>query len=182
MTLAPRPDSHAALLLAVAHRQDKEAFATLFNAYAPRLKAWLQRGGAEPNQAEEMAQEAMLVVWRKAALYDPARSEPATWIFTIARNLRLDALRRARLEVGEVEDTCPVAPADAVLATEQRAQRLRDAMAQLPHEQAEALRLAFFEEFSHSRMEAKLGVPLGTVKSRLRLAMARLRVALQGRI
>ncbi|MBC9205651.1 sigma-70 family RNA polymerase sigma factor [Roseomonas aerophila] len=182
MSVAPRPENHAALLMAIAQRQDRQAFATLFHAYAPRLKAWLQRGGAEPNQAEEMAQETMLAVWRKAGMYDPARSEPGTWIFAIARNLRLDALRRARLAVEEPEDTHPVALADAILATEQRAQRLRDAITQLPAEQAEALHLAFFEEFSHSRMEARLGVPLGTVKSRLRLAMARLRIALQDRI
>ena len=175
------PAAEAALLAALALRQDRAAFATLFARYAPRLKAWLQRCGTPAAEAEELAQEAMLAVWRKAALYDPRRASPAAWIFAIARNLRIDALRRSRLDL---PDTDPEAaamppPADAVLAMAEQGRRLRDALDGLPAEQGEALRLAFFEEFSHARLQAALGVPLGTVKSRLRRAMLRLRAALK---
>jgi RNA polymerase sigma-70 factor, ECF subfamily len=179
---AETPEGQAALIRAIATRQDRQAFAALFAAFAPRLKAWLQRGGADAAQAEDLAQEAMLAVWRKAAQYDPARAAPAAWIFTIARNLRIDALRRSRIALHEPAWEPPGTDepgAEALLEAEQSANRLREALAHLPAEQMEALRLAFFEDCSHSRMEAALGVPLGTVKSRLRLAMARLRAALK---
>ncbi|MBE9607206.1 sigma-70 family RNA polymerase sigma factor [Acetobacteraceae bacterium H6797] len=172
-------DSDSALIVAIAQRRDRQAFAALFRAYAPRLKAWLRRAGTDAAQAEEIAQEAMLTVWRKAELYDPARAQPAAWIFTIARNQRIDALRRSRLALPEPEEGDDAPLADAMLVAEEQALRLRAAMAALPPEQAEALRLAYFEEFTHSRLETALGVPLGTVKSRLRLALTRLRAALK---
>ena len=181
MTDMPEETSHAALIAAIAAGRDRAAFAALFSHYAPRLKSFLQRRGADAAEAEELAQEALLAVWRKAGQFDPGRATAAAWIFAIARNLRIDALRRARLAIpvaDPTDDPVPPPPADALLAADQRARRLHDAIAALPAEQSEALRLAYFDERSHSEMETALAIPLGTVKSRLRLAMARLRAAL----
>lgn len=182
MNAPPDPASHAALIIAIAERGDRAAFAALFGHFAPRVKTYLRRIGTNSAQAEEMAQEALLLVWRKAAQYDPARAAAATWIFTIARNLRIDSLRRARVAIPDIDPTDeppPLPTADALLVADERARRLHDAIADLPAEQAEMLRLAFFEERSHSEIETDLGVPLGTVKSRLRLALAKLRGALK---
>ena len=177
----PRRNGHAALIAAVATTRDRAAFAALFIHFAPRVKSFLQKRGADAAQAEDLAQEALLAVWRKAAQFDPARATAEAWIFAIARNLRIDALRRTRLAPQADDPTVAPEPppaADALLAADQRAHRLRSAIATLPEEQSEALRLAYFDERSHSEMETALAIPLGTVKSRLRLAMTRLRAVL----
>jgi RNA polymerase sigma-70 factor (ECF subfamily) len=178
----PEPgDSHAALIIAVARHQDRAAFATLFGHFAPRVKAYLQRRGSGASQAEELAQEAMLAVWRKATLYDPARATAAAWVFAIARNLWIDTLRRSRLSLpppDPSDDPVPIPLADALLTAEDRARRLHAALQDLRPEQMESLQLAFFDDRSHKEIEQMLGVPLGTVKSRLRLAMSRLRALL----
>jgi len=173
-----QPD-HVALIRALAEAADREAFATLFGYFAPRVKAWMMRSGASDMSAEELAQETMLAVWRKAALYDPARAGPATWIFTIARNLRIDALRKERHPDTLLPDPAEMAEeaprGDRILETNEREGRVARAMAILSPEQAEVIRMAFFQDKPHSEIERDLGIPLGTVKSRLRLAMARLR-------
>lgn len=182
MSAADDGAAQARLILAIAERRDRDAFATLFALFAPRVKAYLHRTGSRADEAEEMAQEVLLSVWHKAAQFDPARATAAAWIFGISRNLRIDLARRARRALPEPDPTdtpAPPEPADALIGAGQRAGRLHAALAQLPADQAEALRLAFFEERSHSEMEAALGVPLGTVKSRLRLAMSKLRAALK---
>ncbi len=174
-------DSHGGLIVAIAREQDRAAFATLFAHFAPRVKTYLQRRGGDASQAEELAQEVLLTVWRKAAQYDPARATAAAWIFAIARNLWIDALRRSRLSppAPERSDQPASEPlADALLLAEDRARRLRAALQELRPEQMESLRLAYFEDRSHSEIEQLLGVPIGTVKSRLRLAMSRLRTLL----
>ncbi len=170
-----------ALVVAVAERGDRECFAVLYAHYAPRVKSYLIRlGGADA--AEEMAQEAMLAVWRKAALFDPAKASAGTWIFTIARNLRIDALRRERRP--EVDPTDPVfeqvdhATPEGALSEQQRARAVTLALRDLPAEQARIVRLSFFEDRPHGDIAEELGIPLGTVKSRLRLAMQRFRKAL----
>jgi len=171
-----------ALLLAIAGRRDRAAFVTLFGHFAPRLKSWFQRGGVPAEQAEELVQETMLSVWRKADSFDPARAGAATWIFTIARNQRIDAARRVPRRTLDSDDPslAPHAPAapDVVFDTAQRENRLREALSTLPSEQAEVIRLSFFEDRPHADIERALGIPLGTVKSRLRLAMSRLRAHL----
>jgi RNA polymerase sigma-70 factor, ECF subfamily len=172
---------HAALIAAIALQQDRAAFATLFTYFAPRVKTYLQRRGGDASQAEELAQEVMLTMWRKAAQYDPARATAAAWIFAIARNLWIDARRRGRLSLPQPDPTDeppPESPADDLLVAEDRSRRLQAALRDLRPEQMESLRLAFFDDRSHSEIEQLLGVPLGTVKSRLRLAMSRLRTAL----
>lgn len=206
---APRsvtpPDDLAELIGAVAERSDRVAFAGLFRHFAPRIKAYLMRGGLPAAAAEELAQEALVQVWRKAASFDPARARASTWVFTIARNLRIDQLRRAAggpagaLEVGgyggmgagfdpfvtdvadddrpdlasEAADDSP-AP-DEQLARARSERDLHAALAGLPQEQRDILRLSFFEEQPHAAIAQALAIPLGTVKSRIRLAVGHLR-------
>jgi RNA polymerase sigma-70 factor (ECF subfamily) len=167
------------LIHAIATRGDRMAFSALFTRFAPRLKAYLLRCGLDGAVAEELAQDALLIVWRKAAQFDPARASAAAWMFTIARNLRIDASRRARVALAEpdlTEQPSEVPWADAILAAEERGARVRAALAALPAEQADVIRLSFFDDRPHADIERTLGIPLGTVKSRLRLAMSRLRL------
>lgn len=161
---------------------ERAAFARLFAHFAPRVKAYMLKLGMPAQRAEDLAQDTMLSVWRKASLYDPAKAEAATWVFTIARNLRIDMLRRERHpevsddELLEHEDDRP--RADEMLDGDRRARRLRGALASLTPEQAEVVQLSFFADLAHPAIAERLDVPLGTVKSRLRLAMAKIRKAL----
>lgn len=164
---------------AVARRRDRAAFAELFGHFAPRVKAYLMRLGSDAASAEDLMQDVMLTVWRRADSYDPAQAGVGTWIFTIARNRRIDALRRERRPAFDAEDPAlrpePPAPADQVTAAQQWENRLGAALRELPPEQSEMVRLAYYEDRSHSDIAQRLNIPLGTVKSRLRLAVARLR-------
>jgi RNA polymerase sigma-70 factor (ECF subfamily) len=177
-------EAHAALIRRIAEHADRAAFAALFAHFAPRVKAYMRRLGAADAQAEDMAQEALFAVWRKASLFDPARAGAATWVFTIARNLRIDTLRRERptealppdTERREIEEA-PGAEAELIIAERDRS--LRAALTVLPPEQAQLVQLAFYEDRPHREIERVLGIPLGTVKSRLRMALQRLRGALQ---
>jgi len=171
-----------ALLGRVAATQDRAAFAALFAHFAPRVKAYLLRLGAPSGVAEELAQEALLSVWRKAHLFDPAKASAATWLFTIARNLRIDAIRRERRPELDPEDFMPEpdTDADAGLMLAENEGRLRLALKELPADQIQVVELSFFADKPHSQIAVELGIPLGTVKSRLRLAMARIRTALEG--
>ena len=182
MTQATSRTDHAALIAAIAQRRDRAAFAELFAWFGPRVKAWMMRAGSNSAAAEELAQETMLLVWQKARLFDPQRAGASTWIFTIARNLRVDALRREKHPSTLMQDPSevPEAPhqADRIMAVSQQEVRIRAALSVLPPEQAEVIRQAFFEDKVHAEIEKDLGIPLGTVKSRLRLAMTRLRAAL----
>jgi RNA polymerase sigma-70 factor (ECF subfamily) len=167
------------LIAAIAARGDRAAFSSLFGFYAPRIKGFLMRTGTAAEVAEEIAQEAMLSVWRKAAMFDGSRASVSTWIYTIARNLRIDRLRHERGVSADVfyealrsED--PERPDDSLEGAE-RDERVRVAMQALPDEQMKVVRLSFFEDKAHGDIARILGIPLGTVKSRLRLAMAKLR-------
>ncbi len=174
----PAGEGYAEMIGAIAARADRQAFVALFEHFAPRVKSYMLRLGAAPPLAEELAQETLLTVWRKAAAFDRAKAAPSTWIFTIARNLRIDAARRVRrsdpLDDPSDEQDAEPTP-DAALATAQSVDRIRAALADLPPEQAEVVRLSFFSDKPHSEIAEQLGLPLGTVKSRLRLAMGRLR-------
>ncbi len=178
MTGEPSLAPISALIVAIAQRGDRAAFGELFNHFAPRVKSYLLRLGAAAEPAEELAQETLLTVWRRAAAFDPGRAAASTWVFTIARNLRFDALRREKRPT-MVDDPSDIAPGptppDALLAGLQDEVRVSRAIAQLPAEQARVVRLAFFSDKPHSQIADELDLPLGTVKSRLRLAMARLR-------
>lgn len=175
------PAEASRMIAAIATSGDRGAFAALFAHYAPRVKGYLLRLGVPDALAEELAQETMLTAWRRAELYDPACGSASAWIFTIARNLRIDAARRDRLAPRlelMAEEPDPPPPADGLLQSAQHAERVRDALARLPAEQAEVIRLSFFDDRPHADIERALGIPLGTVKSRLRLAMARMRALL----
>lgn len=176
-------DEMSALLLSVGRDRDKTAFAALFDHFAPRVKSYLRRLGADPAAADELAQEVMLSVWRKAETFDPARAAAATWVFTIARNKRLDSLRREPRPDYDPADPAlvvdPADPADERISDAQTASRLRSALKDLPTEQSDLLKLAYFQDMPHSLIATERGIPLGTVKSRLRLAMERLRKALR---
>jgi RNA polymerase sigma-70 factor (ECF subfamily) len=174
------PDEKSRLILAIARDRDRDSFAALFLYFAPRVKSYLLRLGAPVSLADELAQETLLMVWRKADRFDPARAGAATWIFTIARNLRIDQLRRGILPPGDyyLEDVPVASPSDDYLACE-RDEKVGEALGELPPDQAEVIRLSFFEEKPHPEIASQLGIPLGTVKSRVRLAMNRLRAALE---
>ena len=175
------PSDQADLLHRVAVERDREAFARLFTHFAPRLKNYLTKPGTTANTAEELAQETLLIVWRKAHLFDPSRAGAATWVFAIARNLKIDQQRRYHPPALELDPSqVPDAPLDgeaAVLAQE-RAEQVTRALTSLSPEQATIIRLSFFEESPHADIAKALEIPLGTVKSRVRLAMARLRTLL----
>ena len=179
--VTPADGEHDRLIEAVALRRDREAFARLFEHFAPRLKAYLMKAGAPAGAAEDFAQDAMLTVWRKAELFDSAKARAATWIFTIARNRRLDVLRQdaRRTPMPEIElsQDEPERP-DQILSMSQDAARLKTAMARLSDDQLEVLRLAFFQDNPHSEIARRLDLPLGTVKSRIRKAMIKLRTLL----
>ena len=166
------------LIQAVARDRDREAFAALFDHFAPRLKAYLMRAGAPPAAADDFAQDAMLTVWRKAELFDPSRARAATWIFTIARNRRIDALRRENrpLPVPEISlaSSDPERP-DDLLQARQDEGRVRAALRSLKPDQIEVIQMAFFQDLTHAEVAQSLALPLGTVKSRIRNAMIKLR-------
>ena len=172
-------ETHVDAVLAIARHGDRAAFARLFEFFAPRVKAYLMRLGADDGAAEDLMQDVMLTVWRRAPTYDPALAGVSTWIFTIARNRRIDALRRGRrppmdMLEPELRPEAPAAP-DSTVAAQQWERRIAAAIATLPPEQSQMLRLAYFEDRSHSDIAEALKLPLGTVKSRLRLAIGRLR-------
>lgn len=171
-----------ARVLAVAENGDRAAFEAVFTYYAPRVKAVLIRQGTEPGLAEEIAQETMAKVWRKASLFDPSRASASTWIFQIARNVRIDQLRRANRPEPDLTDPAlspdPDLPADELIARGQDAARLHAVFATLPAAQQDVLRLAFFEDKAHPQIAVELGLPLGTVKSRIRAALQRIRAEL----
>ena len=173
------PAEFNSLILRIAASSDRSAFAELFQHFAPRVKSYGLRLGAAEAAAEELAQDTLLTVWRKAAQFDPARASASTWIFTIARNLRIDAIRRERPAPPPEDDADPQPLADAQLWGAQQDGRVRKALGALPPEQLEVIRLSFFSEAPHSAIAETLGLPLGTVKSRLRLAMIRLRTLLE---
>lgn len=170
------------LLVAVGRTRNRDAFVRLFEHFAPRVKSFLMKAGLPPDQADELAQETMLTVWHRAEAYDPAQAGAGTWIFTIARNKRIDFLRRRSPVVAAdgdaiaplVADEGAERPDDAV-ARSQEDQALAAALATLPHDQAVLVRKAYFEDKPHSVIAEETDLPLGTVKSRLRLAMERLR-------
>jgi RNA polymerase sigma-70 factor (ECF subfamily) len=173
----------AALVARVAESRDREAFVALFDHYAPRLLVYLHRLGAEPALAEEIAQDTMVTLWRKAEQFDARKSSVGTWLYRIARNRRIDLLRRTRGATVEL-DAAVLPPdgaprADDAMDADDRARFVRRAMDGLPEEQLTLVRLAFFDGRSHSEIAAATGLPLGTVKSRIRLAFTRLRRKLE---
>jgi len=172
--------AQADLVAAVARHGDRKAFVALFEHFGPRIKGFLMRQGASESESDDLAQDVMMTVWRKAAQFDPAKAAVSTWIFTIARNRRIDVLRRERRPEPDAEDPMlasePEPSAEARMTTAQIQNRMRAAVATLPAEQAEVVSLAFYEDLTHSEIALRLDIPLGTVKSRLRLAFRKVRM------
>lgn len=170
----------ARLVASIAATGDRQAFARLFAFYAPRLKTMLARQGFSASDCDDLIQDTMLAVWRKADRFDPAEGAASTWIFAICRNLGIDrrrrTARRARIDdLTPVEDVDPSPSAEGSLISRQDEARVRLALDQLPGEQAEIISLSFFALSPQTEIARRLGIPLGTVKSRVRLAMGRLR-------
>ncbi len=171
----------AELIGRVAAHGDRAAFKLLFEHFAPRVKGFLVKTGMNADAAEEIAQTTLLTVWRKAAQFDPASAGAAAWIFTIARNLRIDsarqAARRAKAAVSAERDETPevVDSPETMMTRRDDVSRVAAALERLSEEQSKVIRMSFIEERPHGEIAEKLGIPLGTVKSRIRLAMARLR-------
>jgi RNA polymerase sigma-70 factor (ECF subfamily) len=173
-----QPD-FSTLLSSIGRNQDKASFADIFQHFAPRVKSYMVKLGCVDEMAEELTQQTLLQVWRKAQLYDPNKAAASTWIFRIARNIRIDVLRKQKLffDVGfdlasivdEQED------AEVKISREQKNQRVALALTELPQNQANIIRMSFYEGLSHSEIAKQLEIPLGTVKSRIRLAFGRLR-------
>lgn len=179
----PESDLFAELLERIAAQGDRTAYATLFDHYAPRVKGYLARLGLEPGRAEDLAQEVMVAVWRKAATFDRRKASVSTWIYRIARNRRIDLFRREKTATLDANDP-QLSPEgepqpDAGLEASQREAQVAAALADLPAEQREMVRAAFYEDLSHSEIAERFGLALGTVKSRLRLAFEKLRLRLE---
>lgn len=173
-------------MVAVARHQDRAAFASLFGHFAPRLQGWLWRTGSSSLEAEEIAQDAFVIVWRKAAQFDPGRASVGSWLFTIARNLRIDRRRAIHDTWTSLDDADALAVADAgagqgeALDRRRHDERVRAALASLTNDERTLIQLSYYEDMSHARIAEQLKIPLGTVKTRLRRAAACLRDRLEG--
>ncbi len=168
--------------LDLVHRnKSTEAFERVFNHFAPKVKGFLMKSGTDNAMAEECVQEVMATVWHKAHLFDPSRASAATWIFTIARNKKIDALRKQKRPEPEELGWGPEHEPDQedVVGLQQETERLGQAIANLPTKQRQLLERAYFSDMSHSEIAAATGLPLGTIKSRIRLALDRLRHAMK---
>jgi RNA polymerase sigma-70 factor (ECF subfamily) len=176
-------DEAADLIEAIALRQDRAAFAALFRHFAPRMKAFVMRGGTDADTAQEVAQEALVMVWRKAASFDRTRASAATWLYTIARNKRIDLLRRSARPIDTEDWLAVYAPeaedADKSVLAGQTYTRVKELLGGLSEDQLVVIQKAFFEDKTHTVIAEELKLPLGTVKSRIRLALGRLREALE---
>lgn len=161
--------------------QDQAAFAELFAHFAPRVKGFLIKSGADGSLSEECAQEVLATCWHKAHMFDPTRASVATWIFTIARNRKIDVLRKQRRPEPEDLGWGPEEEPDQadVLALQQESEQLGRAIDALPETQRQLIQQAYFGDLSHSEIAAKTGLPLGTIKSRIRLALERLRLGMK---
>lgn len=184
MSASSRRGSMSEILARIAFDRSDEAFRTLFDDFGPRIKSYMMRQGADVGTAEELAQETLLTVWTKAALYSAEKGSAASWIFTIARNLRIDRIRRRTPWQELSEEHASViasdeeAPDEAV-SLRQRQVRVQSVLKTLPPDQLEVVTLAFIDGLSHSEIADRLGLPLGTVKSRIRLAYQKVRTALE---
>jgi RNA polymerase sigma-70 factor (ECF subfamily) len=171
------------LLQKVAQTRDVEAFRKLFELYGPRVKSYMMRQGADSTTAEDLAQETLLTVWRKAQLYSDEKGSATTWIFTIARNLRIDRLRREvswqPLPENRDEEASDAPDPEEEVTEKERRDKVRAVLATLPPDQSEVVTLSYVEGLSHSEIAERLGLPLGTVKSRMRLAYQKVKEAVE---
>ena len=171
------------LVRQVAQSRDRLAFEELFDHFAPRLKSFMMRKNANSELAEDLVQEAMIAVWTKAGLYEPSRGSVTTWVYTIARNLRIDRIRRDTTmpltDLGDFDEPSDDPLSDDVLLRKQEDGLVARALTSIPDEQRQILLLSFVDDLPQSEIATKLKVPLGTVKSRMRLAYGHLRRILE---
>ena len=171
------------LITRVAQNRDRQAFAQLFDHFAPRLKSFIMRKNTSAELAEDLVQEAMISVWTKAALYESSKGSVTTWVFTIARNLRIDRIRRdvhmPTTELGDYDEPSEAPEGEELLGRKQEDGLVARALQGIPEEQRQILVLSFVEEMPQSEIAEKLSIPLGTVKSRMRLAYGHLRRILE---
>jgi RNA polymerase sigma-70 factor (ECF subfamily) len=169
-------------MLAIRDKRDRIAFSALFDHFAPRLKGMIMRSGAPAHQAEEIVQDVMLTVWRKASMFDPHRAQVSAWVYQIARNRQIDIVRKERRPEPEelIEDPEAEPDASQILALEQEATELKNALGRLSGEQREMIEKAYLGELTHQEISTQTGLPLGTIKSRIRLGLERLRHELKG--
>jgi RNA polymerase sigma-70 factor (ECF subfamily) len=171
------------LITRVAQNRDRQAFAQLFDHFAPRLKSFMMRKNTSAELAEDLVQEAMIAVWTKAAMYEPSKGSVTTWVFTIARNLRIDRIRRdvhmPTTELGDYDEPSEAPEGEELLGRKQEDGLVARAMQSIPEEQRQILVLSFVEEIPQSEIATRLSIPLGTVKSRMRLAYGHLRRILE---
>jgi RNA polymerase sigma-70 factor (ECF subfamily) len=167
-------------LEAIRDRQDQTAFAELFRHFAPRVKAFLMKSGSTAEFAEECTQDVMATLWRKAHMFDGSKASVSTWIFTIARNRKIDMIRKNRRPEPEELTWGPEYEPSAadVMSLQEDTDKLGMALAKLPEKQRKLIERAYFGDLSHSEIAAETGLPLGTIKSRIRLALDRLRHAM----
>ena len=161
----------------VSAERDRAAFAAIFDHFGPRVKAFLIKSGSSVSMAEECTQDVMITLWRKADMFDPSRASVATWIFTIARNRRIDLLRKERRPEPEELTWGPEADPEPeeLLGLQQESSQLVEAIATLPDKQRDLIQKAYFGDLTHAEIASETGLPLGTIKSRIRLALERLR-------
>jgi len=170
----------------IASFKDKTAFSELFKLVGPRIKGYLMKLGSSDVAAEDILQEVMLTVWRKSETFDRSKAAVSTWLFTIARNKRIDMLRKEiRPQLDPLDPMLSPnqeAAADDIYGSNQEAIKISKAIEQLPTDQAVLIKMTYYEDKSHSIIADELKIPLGTVKSRIRLASTRLRKLLEGKI
>lgn len=177
------PDQLNLDLALVGDASDRDAFRRIFTAMAPKLKAFLINTGQSPQEAEEILQDTMLKVWRKAALFDRSKSAGSTWIYSIAKNARIDRIRKETKPAPDPDDPSfvqdPPETGEQSLNRRQDQNRIQLAMSVLPSEQIKIINMSFFEDKSHAEISEELNLPLGTVKSRIRLAFGKIRAELE---
>lgn len=172
------------LLSRIATDRSDAAFRSLFDEYGPRVRHFMLKLGADPSLAEELTQQTLITVWRKAQLYSAEKGSASTWIYTIARNLRTDHIRRQRAWQELSDEHAQAIPSEEpspeqVVSARERQARVQEVLGDLPPEQLEVVRLAYMDGLAHGEIAERLSLPLGTVKSRIRLAYQKLRVALE---
>ena len=180
-----RTDEWSECLTLIADNEDRAAFTRLFRHFAPLIKAFALSGSSmSAAHADELVQEVMLKVWQKAKAFNPEKAAASTWVYTIARNCRTDMFRRLQKfdTPLSAEDFSPDQEGEepfAQLQSRRSGDKIRALMDQLPSDQAQILAKVYMEGKSHAEAAAELDLPLGTVKSRVRLAIQKLQVHME---
>ena len=181
---SPQAELFARLLKDVADHRDRQAFAQLFEHFGPRLKGFMMRKGANAELAEDLVQDAMIAVWNKAGMFSPGKGSVTTWIYTIARNLRIDRLRREGsryfTDIDDYEEASDDPASDDIVIGRQQDAAVTEALQVLPEDQRQVIVMAFMDDMTQAEIADKLDVPLGTVKSRMRLAYRKMASVLEG--